>query len=50
MQIPPTIPIARNSLENVPEVTTSGLYAWLLILKLIPVLIKVKYLGLFDLV
>ena len=47
MQITPTIACARHSFENSLELTTSGLYAWLLILRFIP--LKDKRFRQFDL-
>ena len=47
MQITPTIACARHSFENSLELTTSGLYAWLLIRRLIPM--KDKRFRQFDL-
>ena len=42
MQITPTFACARDSFENSPGLTTSGLYAWLLILRLMPVKEKIS--------
>ena len=42
MEMIPTIACARDSFENSLELITSGLYAWLLILRLLPVKAKRK--------